>query len=208
VDILQASNNHFYIYKMPTEKKPVFNLRSILDSHENPFVIIDENYTIIEANRAYCTRYDTTQSEIVGSKCHMVHHKSALPCHSYGEECPMQMVMDSGERYEVSHVHHNHEYHPQCVSIKGFPIADEDGNRYLGEEIIKVASLADATERSPIQSMEARYISELLVEHNGHRRKVAEILKISERTLYRKLVNHNLTNVGKGTPGEVRNKKG
>lgn len=47
--------------------------------------------------------------------------------------------------------------------------------------------------------VEARYIAQLLVEHHGHRRKVADILKVSERTLYRKLVNYNLTSVGKST---------
>ena len=179
------------------EKQPKFNLQSLLDSHDNPFVVIDENYTIVKANRAYCASYDTTPSEIVGSKCHMIHHKSELPCHSYGEECPMQKVMETGGRYEVSHVHHNREYHPECVSIKGFPITDEDGKLYLGEEIVNVAMMSDAAGKYSIQSVEARFIARLLEEHNGHRRKVAEILGVSERTLYRKLVNYNLANIGK-----------
>jgi len=184
---------------MPKEKKPNFNLQSLLDSHDNPFVLIDENYTIVEANRAYCACYNTSPSEIVGSKCHMVHHNSELPCHSYGEECPMHRVMETGDRYEVSHVHHNREHYPECVSVKGFPITDEDGKRYLGEEIVQTSGILDAAEDNSIQSIEARYIAQLLVEHHGHRRKVAEILKVTERTLYRKLVNYNLTNVGKSS---------
>ncbi len=40
--------------------------------------------------------------------------------------------------------------------------------------------------------VEARYISQLLTQHNGHRLTVAEILGISERTLYRKLRRYNL----------------
>ena len=109
----------------------------------------------------------------------------------------MQRVMETGERYEVSHVHHNHQYHPECVSIKGTPITDTDGKRYLGEEIIQAAASLDAEGNNLIQSMEAKCIAELLVEHNGHRRKVAKILKVSERTLYRKLVAYNLMDVGK-----------
>ena len=184
---------------MSENKKPNFNLQSILDSHRNPFVLIDENYTIIEANMAYCARYDISHHEVVGSKCHLIHHKSKLPCHSYGEECPMSSVMESGERYEVSHVHHNREQYPECVSIKGFPIFDEDGKRYLGEEIIKIETTSGDPEKSYIQSMEAQHIAQLLEEHHGHRRKVAKILKISERTLYRKLLGYNLTRVGKST---------
>lgn len=184
---------------MSRQKKPNFNLQSILDLHGNPFVLIDENYTIIEANTAYCTRYDVSHDEVVGSKCHMIHHKSKLPCHRYGEECPMLEVMESGERYEVSHVHHNREHYPECVSIKGFPVFDEDGKRYLGEEIVKIETITDSPEDNYIQSMEAGYIARLLKEHHGHRRKVARILKVSERTLYRKLVSYNLTRVGKSS---------
>ena len=184
---------------MSKNKKPNFNLQSILDSHENPFVLIDEDYTIIEANKAYCARYDISPDKVIGLKCHMVHHKSALPCDSYGEECPMQKVMESGDNYEVSHVHHNREYYPECVSVKGSPIIDDDGKHYLGEEIVKIATISNDLENNPIQSMEARHIAQLLEEHNGHRRKVAEILKVSERTLYRKLVSYNLRRVGKSS---------
>jgi transcriptional regulator with PAS, ATPase and Fis domain len=184
---------------MSKNKKPNFNLQSILDSHDNPFVLIDENYTIIEANMAYCARYDISPDEVTGSKCHMVHHKSEMPCHSYGEECPMQKVMESGEKYEVSHVHHNRDHYPECVSVKGSPIIDDDGKHYLGEEIVKIATISDEPEKNSIQSIEARHIAQLLEEHNGHRRKVADILKVSERTLYRKLVSYNLMRVGKST---------
>jgi len=184
---------------MSQDNRPNFNLQSILDSHGNPFVLIDQNFTILQANRAYCTRYDISQNAIVGLKCHLVHHKSEMPCHNYGQECPMQRVMESGERYEVSHVHHNREHYPECDSIKGSPIFDEDGKRYLGEEIVKIAKISDEPEKNTIQDMEARHIAHLLEEHNGHRRKVAEILKVSERTLYRKLVSYNLMRIGKST---------
>ena len=40
-------------------------------------------------------------------------------------------------------------------------------------------------------------ISELLVQHQGHRRIVADELGISERTLYRKLEKYNLMDTGK-----------
>ena len=75
----------------------------------------------------------------------------------------------------------------------------EDGKRYLGEEIIHADMISDTADKETIQSVEAEYIAQLLIEHNGHRRKVADILKNSERTLYRKLVNYNLTGVGKST---------
>ena len=43
-----------------------------------------------------------------------------------------------------------------------------------------------------IEALEMRHIRELLEHHNGHRRTVADILGISERTLYRKLNRYGL----------------
>ena len=45
---------------------------------------------------------------------------------------------------------------------------------------------------SSIAELEAHHIAELLIRHNGHRRNVADLLGISERTLYRKLKHYNL----------------
>ena len=48
-----------------------------------------------------------------------------------------------------------------------------------------------------LTDVEATYIESLLHQHNGHRAKVAQELRISERTLYRKLKQYNLQHVGK-----------
>lgn len=44
----------------------------------------------------------------------------------------------------------------------------------------------------PIREVEANYMAELLVRHGGHRRRVAQVMGISERTLYRKLKRYGL----------------
>ena len=48
-----------------------------------------------------------------------------------------------------------------------------------------------------LTDVEATYIESLLHQYNGHRAKVAEELRISERTLYRKLKQYNLQDIGK-----------
>lgn len=52
------------------------------------------------------------------------------------------------------------------------------------------------TNRS-LTDVEATHIESLLHQHDGHRAKVADELRISERTLYRKLKQYNLQDVGK-----------
>lgn len=49
----------------------------------------------------------------------------------------------------------------------------------------------------PLSEVEATYIESLLHQYKGHRAKVAEELRISERTLYRKLKQYNLHDIGK-----------
>ena len=55
---------------------------------------------------------------------------------------------------------------------------------------------APSTNRS-LTDVEATHIESLLHQYDGHRAKVAEELRISERTLYRKLKQYNLQYVGK-----------
>jgi two-component system, NtrC family, response regulator AtoC len=43
-----------------------------------------------------------------------------------------------------------------------------------------------------LPDVEARHIADLLAQHNNNRREVAELLEISERTLYRKLKRYHL----------------
>jgi len=50
-----------------------------------------------------------------------------------------------------------------------------------------------------MRGLESQYIAELLAQHQGRRAKVAQILGISERTLYRKLKQYGLQSVGKAT---------
>jgi len=56
---------------------------------------------------------------------------------------------------------------------------------------------SEPTANRSITEIEATHIESLLHQYNGHRAKVAEVLKISERTLYRKLKQYNLAHVGK-----------
>jgi two-component system, NtrC family, response regulator AtoC len=73
-----------------------------------------------------------------------------------------------------------------------------DGNRQ-GNAAVARAKPATPTAPSPtvpgtssMTDLESSHIARLLEQHQGHRRKVAEILGISERTLYRKLIRYGL----------------
>lgn len=199
--------------------------QSLLDTRDYPFIVIDMDYNIIAANKSYCDAYNVAAEDVIGAKCYQVSHQCDAPCHTQGEDCPIRAISEDQPVHESQHVHHGRNGNEQ-VQIRGFLIRDTEGNRYLGEEIILAAPGTGAANEDDsagtpqvlvsigqpgpddgsvgaieldgsIESVEYNHIRHLLETHHGHRRKVAEILKISERTLYRKLNKYNLTRTGK-----------
>lgn len=128
---------------MTKDKKPDLQMQSMLDSHSNPFVLVDENYTIVAANKAYCDAYGTTNDKVVGRKCHKVSHHFDTPCFMNNEDCPLTTALETNKVHEVLHIHFDGDNQPEHVRIKGHPIVGADGRRYVGEEVIR---LANATE--------------------------------------------------------------
>ena len=114
-------------------------LQSVIDAHDNAFVVIDENYTIVAANKAYSDAYGIEQEKIVGSKCHEVSHHSDVPCHLNGEDCPHKKVFETGQPHQVLHIHFDQHMQEEHVRIKGSPIRGADGQLYLGESVFPVA---------------------------------------------------------------------
>lgn len=114
-------------------------LQSLIDAQENPFVLIDANYRIVAANRAYCKRYGTDEQQVAGRTCHEISHHAAVPCHLNGENCPHQQVFATGTAQQVLHTHYDHHNRPEHVRIQGHPILGMNGELYLGEAIYPFA---------------------------------------------------------------------
>ncbi len=136
-----------------------YDAQSLIDARELPFVLIDRNYTVIAANRAYRVAYGLQTDDITGRKCHELSHHSATPCHMQGEHCPHLHVMRSGEPDETVHVHFNAQGQPEHVRLKGYPIHDAQGNRLLGEEIHRMpAPLQPASGHALLQGLSPRML--------------------------------------------------
>jgi len=115
-------------------------LQSLIDVQDNPFVLIDENYQIVAANRAYCLNYGVDREKVLGRYCYEISHLSAVPCHQNGEDCPHQEVFRTGQLHEVIHTHFDSHNRPEHVRIKGHPIRGADQKLYLGEAVFPIAS--------------------------------------------------------------------
>ena len=121
-----------------------YDTQSLIDAREQPFVLIDRNYTVIAANRAYRLAYGLDDAEITGRKCHELSHRSAVPCHMKGEHCPHLQVMRTGQPFEAVHVHFDAQGHPEHVRLRGYPVADANGNSLLGEEMHRLPPVSES----------------------------------------------------------------
>ena len=118
-------------------------LQTVIEANDSAFVVIDENYTIIAANTAYCQSYGVEQDKVIGCKCHAVSHNLDTPCYLNGEDCPHKYVFSTEQPVQVLHVHYDQKKQEEHVRIKGSPIRGTDGRMYLGEAIFQVARPAE-----------------------------------------------------------------
>jgi PAS domain S-box-containing protein len=111
------------------------NLQSVVDTHEQPFVIIDRDFTIVAVNRAYEQAYGSTREKMVGQHCYQVSHQNDKPCFEFGEDCPHQTVYESGQGCSCLHIHYDTEGRARRVRINAYPLVDGGGDLYLGEAV-------------------------------------------------------------------------
>ncbi len=128
---------------MPHRFQQAIDLQSVIDAADNAFVVIDADYNIVAANKAYCNAYGIDAESIVGHKCHKVSHHSDVPCHLNGEDCPHKQVFETGKPFQVLHIHYDANNQEEHVRIKGSPIYNAEGKLFLGEAIFPVAKSDD-----------------------------------------------------------------
>ena len=116
----------------------------IIDMMPEPFVVIDQEYQILAANRAYQKRYGVTSEQVVGRKCHEVSHHSSSPCSEHGEHCPLETVFSTSQPTQVMHIHYTRDGDEEFVQLQATPIYGPNGKiMFMGEAIRPVNATTD-----------------------------------------------------------------
>ena len=118
----------------PRPKAPP-ELASFLEGLPEPRIIVDSDYRVVAANRAYRDRYSNGE-EIVGRRCHEVSHGYDRPCDESGESCPLRAARASGHLERVLHVHHTPRG-DEHVQVELTPVARGRGQPVLFVERIE-----------------------------------------------------------------------
>ena len=118
-------------------------LRGVLDIMDKPAILLDLNYQIITANRAYCDHYGTGQP-VQGRCCYVVSHHYNVPCDQAGESCPLQESLATGEHQRSLHIHHTprgEEY----VDVEIRPLRNAEGEIEFLVETMSSSDLASTS---------------------------------------------------------------
>ena len=110
-------------------------LQSLVDSHEQPFVVIDRDYRILAINQAYEKTFGVCGAKAIGLTCHKVSHDSDAPCHESGEDCPHANMFEIGKADSCLHVHFDSDHRMCQVRVTAHPLRGNNGELYMGELI-------------------------------------------------------------------------
>jgi len=115
-------------------------LQSLVDSHAEPFCLVDREYRIVAANQRYSETYSGLDKQaVVGLKCHQVSHNSDTPCDVH-EDCPLRQVFQMGQPYQVVHRHYDQFHQPDYVVVHANPIFNaRDEVVLIGESMSSIS---------------------------------------------------------------------
>ncbi|ACL71774.1 sigma-54 interaction domain-containing protein [Thioalkalivibrio sulfidiphilus] len=131
---------------MASPASPSPELLGLLDSHDEPAVLLDPDYHILAANVAYRRVYGEVGR---GHKCFQVSHGYTVPCDQAGESCPLKGSLETGQAQRVLHLHQTPRGE-EHVDVETRPIPGADGHvRYVLETMrqSKVASARPSAEK-------------------------------------------------------------
>ena len=126
------------ISKIPETAVPI-DLQSLVDSHQQPFVVIDSEYRIMAVNSAYEHAYGTNREQAVGRPCYTVSHHNDAPCHESGEDCPHINLFEIGKQDSCVHVHYDADHRMCQVRVTAYPLYGSNGELFMGELIQEIS---------------------------------------------------------------------
>ncbi|MHB8910023.1 MAG: hybrid sensor histidine kinase/response regulator [Syntrophales bacterium] len=130
-------------------------IRTILDSVDEGFIVVNREFRIMTANKAYGEQTGVGCDAAIGRHCYEVCHQFSRPCYEVGSECAVFSALRTGKPAGAIHQHRSGRDEMIHVETRAFPIKDASGavtavietinniseRRLLEEERIKTQKL-------------------------------------------------------------------
>ncbi|MHB8844849.1 MAG: PAS domain S-box protein [Nitrospirota bacterium] len=110
--------------------------RNILETVDEGFLVIDRDYTVISANKAFARQAGMDAKDIIGRKCYAVTHRTVQPCSGEADECAVRRTFETESPQTVVHTHRDEQGNTLYVETKAFPLRDDSGRVTAAIEII------------------------------------------------------------------------
>ena len=119
--------------KLKSAEHQVIHERMISDfliqqTHDR-IVVLNTDYTIIEANEAYLDAVNKSKREVIGAHCFEITHGLDSPCTDTQQEigCPMIETLRTGQTAHIIHEHTTAGGKTQFCDLITYPIKNLDG---------------------------------------------------------------------------------
>jgi len=136
----------FSLVDVTKGKKTEELIKNILESVDEGFLIIDPEYKIISANRAYCEQAGKPLESILGRHCYETSHHATMLCHEPEHICGCKRTFETGEPAFTVHTHTDDKGKQIQVEIKTYAMKDESGKV---QSVIEV--IYDITEKRALE---------------------------------------------------------
>jgi len=111
-------------------------IKNIFETVDEGFIVIDREYRIISANKAYLNMVSMPLEAVTGQHCYEVSHRIPTPCYEANEDCAVRRTFADGLPHKANHVHHDKEGNAVYVETKTYPVKDRSGDIISVIEII------------------------------------------------------------------------
>jgi PAS domain S-box-containing protein len=102
-------------------------IHDILETVDEGFIVIDRDYRVVSANKAYLDKLKVSPEEVIGKHCFALSHHITKPCYEVGENCAVRQTFETGRPSSALHTHHDAAGDPIYVETKSFPLRDASG---------------------------------------------------------------------------------
>jgi two-component system response regulator AtoC len=116
---------------------PPFELESLVDIYDQPFVVVDHRFRVVAVNRAFELTYDVHRSTAKGSPCYSLirgEHRPC-PCDPEGHNCPFLQVFDGHHKKSTVRRYLDNEGREHIIRVQAYPLRSTTGEVYIGELI-------------------------------------------------------------------------
>ncbi|MDB9823076.1 PAS domain S-box protein [Deltaproteobacteria bacterium] len=104
-------------------------LESLFDGISEEIMVIDRDFIIKDANKAFLNRCNLKKSDVLDKKCYELNQRSWAPCIANNRLCPVERAVKTGEAVEITHSYNDKDGNLKEFIIIIYPLMPE------GEEI-------------------------------------------------------------------------